>query len=407
MLQNNYKEALSCFEKATFANQNNAASLHHYLIALYKTGQKDKALGLTKKRIISNPTDITARAIEAVILDDPAGFAAGTRKFVGEYDFEILETSIAFSELGLFPEAAWILENSCTKGLDENRQNHLTQYHLAFLYSQTGNKKKSLEYLSKASVNYRDFILASRPETMEVLEYAVNENPSDALAFYQLGNLFGNFGRLDEAAFNWNKSVKLNPSMSIPWRNLGWYYWVEKNDHAQSEICFSNAIKSRSYDQTLYRDLANVLIDKGNKPEAIRLLEKMSYKGVRRSDIIIDLAQAYLDEGKYDESINLLMSTPYFVNWEGSSITWNIFNQSHLRKGVGLFNQKKYKDALIHFEAALTYPENLGVGQSFRTGEAEAWFWKGKTLMAMEKPKEAAKAWQNGSSSLSEPGRKK
>jgi hypothetical protein len=80
------------------------------------------------------------------------------------------------------------------------------------------------------------------------------------------------------------------------------------------------------------------------------------------------------------------MSTPYFVNWEGSSITWDIFNQSHIGIGIKLFDQKRYKDALTHFEAALTFPENLGVGKSSRTEEAEAWFWKGKTLIALEKP---------------------
>jgi tetratricopeptide (TPR) repeat protein len=242
------------------------------------------------------------------------------------------------------------------------------------------------DYLSKASTNYHDFILASRPETIEVLEYAVKENPGDALAFYQLGNLFGNFGRLDEAANNWNKAVQLNPSMSIPWRNLGWYYRVIRNDLAQSELCFRNAIKARPFDQTLYRDLAGVLIDDGKRPEAISLLEKMLYKSVRRSDIIIDLAQAYLEEARYDESIKLLMSTPYFVNWEGSSITWNIFSQSHIRKGIELFNQKKYKDALTHFEAALTFPENLGVGKSSRNQGAEALSWKNKTLTALGKP---------------------
>jgi hypothetical protein len=74
------------------------------------------------------------------------------------------------------------------------------------------------------------------------------------------------------------------------------------------------------------------------------------------------------------------------VNWEGSSITWNIFSQSHIRKGIELFNQKKYKDALSHFEAALTFPENLGVGESSRTREAEALSWKNKTLIALGKP---------------------
>src|SRR4030066_1488327 len=159
--------------------------------------------------------------------------------------------------------------------------------------------------------------------------------------------------------------------MSIPWRNLGWYNWAIRKDHAQSELCFRNAINARPYDQTLYRDLAGVLIDDGKRPEAISLLEKMLLKGMRRSDIIIDLAQAYLDEARYDESIKLLMSTPYFVNWEGSSISWDIFNQSHVRKGIELFNQKKYKEALTHFEAALTFPENLGVGRPSRTEETK------------------------------------
>jgi len=94
------------------------------------------------------------------------------------------------------------------------------------------------------------------------------------------------------------------------------------------------------------------------------------------------------------------VSTPYFVNGEGSSITWDIFNKSHVRKGIDLFNQKKYKDALTHFEAALTFPENLGVGRSAGTEEAEAWFWKGKTLLALSKSDEASVAWQKGSNSL-------
>ncbi len=386
LLQGNYPEALSAFMKASLANQNNASAFHHRLFALYASGQKEKALELTRTRISTCPTELTPRALEAIILDNPARFVSDTRKFVGEYDFEMLGASIAFSESGLIKEAAWILENACIKGLDENKLNFLIQYHLAWLYSRLGDKTKSSDYLSKASNNYNDFILASRPESMEVLEYAVRQNPNDALAFYQLGNLYGNFGRMDEAAGNWNKSVQLNPAMSIPWRNLGWYYRAIRKDHARSELCFRNAINARPYDQTLYRDLAGVLIDVGKRPEAISLLEKMTFKGMRRSDIIIDLAQAYLDEGRYDESISLLMSTPYFVNWEGSSITWNIFSQSHIRKGIELFNQKKYKNALAHFEAAMTFPENLGVGKSSGTKETEALSWKNKTLTALGKP---------------------
>ncbi len=397
MLQKDYPEAISAFEKAIVGNQNNTGALHHYLFALYKNGQKEEALELVRNRLILNPTDLTNRALEAVIENNPAGFAAVTRDFVGEYDFEMLDASIAFSELGLAQEAAWILENACLMGPEPRNPCFLIQYHLAYLHFQMGDHVQATAYLAKAEGNYQDFAMASRPESLEVLEYAAKTNPDDALAFYQLGNLLGNFGRLDEAAAQWNQAARLNPGMSIPWRNLGLYHWVIRNDHAQSEVCFRNSIKSRPFDQTLYRDLARVLIDNGRRPEAISLLENMSFKGMKRSDIIQDLAQNYLDEKRYEEAIALLVSTPYFVNWEGSTITWDLFNQSHIGKGTDLFNQKKYKEALTHFEAALTFPENLGVGHSVRTEEACAWFWKGKALLALGKSKEATVAWQTGS----------
>ena len=188
--------------------------------------------------------------------------------------------------------------------------------------------------------------------------------------------------------------------MSIPWRNLGLYYWVVDDNHAKSESSYRKAIEARPTDQTLYRDLAMVLVDSDRLDDAITLLENMKYEGTRRSDVIIDLAQNYLDAERYDKCVALLSSVPYFVNWEGSSITWNIFNKANVGKGLSLYNKKKYKAALKSFEKALTFPDNLGVGQSHRTEEAEAWYWKGKTLEALGKSKEANSAWKNGALSL-------
>ncbi|MFH0761712.1 MAG: DUF5107 domain-containing protein [Bacteroidota bacterium] len=399
MIERKYTDAIGYFEKAILGNQNNTAAFHNFCIALYADGQVSKALGLIKNRIVLNPTDLTSRALQAIILKNPATLTTAARQYLGEYDFEMLETSIAFSELGLNAEAAWILENTCINGVPEGKQNFLVQYHLAYLFAQVQDRGKSAAYLTKASANYQDFVMASRPESFPVLEYAVKENPGDAIAHYQLGNLLGNFGRLDEAAVEWNKAVKFNPSMSIPWRNLGLYHWVIRDDHAKSEACFLNAIKSRPFDQTLYRDLARLLVDNERTPEAITVLETMQFKGMQRSDIIQDLAQNYLDEKRYEEAYTLLISTPYFVNWEGSTLTWDLFNQAHIGKGIDLFNQKKYKAALKQFETALTFPENLGVGRSVRTEEAVAWYWKGKALKTMGRSRDAAAAWKAGEQS--------
>lgn len=231
------------------------------------------------------------------------------------------------------------------------------------------------------------------------LLYALEKNPKDAVASYQLGNLYANFGRLSEAKIPWQTATTSDPSLSIPWRNLGLYYWVVENDHEKATSCYRNAIKARPFDQTLYRDLAQVLVDNNKRKEAITLLEKMKYKGTKRSDVIIDLAQYYLDDEKYDKCSDLLSSAPYFVNWEGSSITWDIFNMANVKKGIILYEKGEYSSALKAFEKALTFPENLG-RQSMRTEEAMAWFWKGKTLLAMNKNKEAMLAWKSGAATF-------
>ena len=69
---------------------------------------------------------------------------------------------------------------------------------------------------------------------------------------------------------------------------------------------------------------------------------------------------------------------------------------ANVKKGILLYEKGDYQSALNAFEKALTFPENLGVGQSVRTEEAMAWFWKGKTLLAMGKSQEAMSAWESG-----------
>ena len=400
MLEKKFSEAKKYFQKAFHADLNDPLLYHHYILATYVSGEIGKAVDLATKRMKEYPTELAPRFLLVVADQNRDQTVDLIRDFVGEDDFEILETSMVFSRLGLHQEAIEILESACINPLKPEDRNHLVQYQLAYLKHLNGKDDNSMAYLKKASANDRDFINASRPEMEEALLYALKVHPGDALAAYQLGNLYANFGRLEEAAKFWNIAIDADPEMSVPWRNLGLYYWVVKNDHKKSASCYRNAIKARPFDQTLYRDLAQVLVDNDQRKEAISLLEKMKYKGTKRSDVVIDLAQYYLDDDRHDACIDLLISVPYFVNWEGSSITWDIFNMANVKKGISLYENGEFQKALSTFEKALTFPENLGVGQSMRTEEAMAWFWMGKTLLAMGKSTEAMTAWESGAATF-------
>jgi tetratricopeptide (TPR) repeat protein len=166
-------------------------------------------------------------------------------------------------------------------------------------------------------------------------------------------------------------------------------------------------MKARPKDQTLYRDLAEVLLAQERRGEAIEVMESTPFEKLRRADIIIMLAQTYFNGEQYSKAIDLLESTPYFVNWEGQTITWNLFHQSHVKRGQARFEQKNYAGALEDFEASLTYPENIGVGRSNEPKEATAQYWRGRALQALGRLDAARAAWELGAAGVEGSGEQK
>jgi len=405
MCSGDYLKAVEAFEKAVQLNPNDTRAKNHLLLALYAAGDTKPVLSViegaaykhAKERIARNPTDLVPRALIALQnKGQMRRFVQQSRDFVGEDDFEMLETSLVFAELGLVDEAAKLLSAVCVEAVPENERSPLPIYYLAYFASLQKDQAEAKTYLNQAAGIYKDYIFPSRPEAIEVFKYAIEENPDDAYAHLHLGNLYGHLGRLSEAARHWQKAADLDPSLSVAFRNLGLYAWAVENNLSNAEGFYRKAITARPKDQALYRDLADILLAADRRPEAIKVLESTPFEILRRADVIIMLAQAYLDEQQYGDAIDLLESTPYFVNWEGQTITWDIFNKAHLERGKKRFEQKDFKGALQDFEAALTYPGNIGVGRSNRPPEAPAQYWRGSALEALGHLESARSAWKEG-----------
>jgi tetratricopeptide (TPR) repeat protein len=327
-------------------------------------GKASLAQNLDEVVIARYPMRLVPRAIQG-LKDDAAlaQFARDVRSFIGDSDFEILETSLIFAEIGLFDEARRIVKAVCVDAVPKAERNFLPLYHLAWYSAQCKDEKAARQWLEEAAATSKPYVFASRVEEVEILQYAVKENPKDAQAHLQLGCLLANLGRVEEATAEWKKAAELNDGSSTAWRNLG-LAAVAKDELDQAERYYRKAIAARPQDQTLYRDLATILIAADRRPDAIGFLEAMPLQGVRRAEITMILAEAYFVEGRYDDCIKLLETTPYFVNWEGKDDTWRLFNRSHIERGRQRLEKGDAKSALADFEAALTYPANLNVGRS-------------------------------------------
>ena len=397
MRQGDYEKAALAFREAVRLNPADTKAMNHLLLALYAAGHTKLAEDYAEGRIAQTPTDLVPRAVLALLNKSQMGrFVSEARAFVGEDDFQMLEAALDFADVGLVNEAGKLLLAVCVDAVPESERSPLPIYYLAWFASLQDDTAKARTYLEQAAKIRRDYVYPSRPEAVEVLEYATQSKPNDAFAHLHLGNLYAHLDRLDEAVGHWQRAAELDPSLSIAHRNLALYAWAAEENFSKAEQLYRKAIAARRKDQTLYRDLADVLLAAKKRSEAIKVLESTPFEGFRRADIIIMLAQAYCDERRYNEAIDLLESTPYFVNWEGQSITWDLFHKAHLERGRKRFENKDLAGALRDIEASLTYPENIGVGRSNKPQEAAAQYWRGKALQALGRPYDARAAWEQG-----------
>jgi Flp pilus assembly protein TadD len=228
---------------------------------------------------------------------------------------------------------------------------------------------------------------------VEVLRFALAENPDDANASMYLGNLYAGLGRHDEATVAWQAAMAGNPRLSVAARNLGIHAWRLEGDLAAATEWLQRAVAARPEDQTLHRDLARVLSERGLHENAVSLLESVSpADGARRTDLTLDLARGYVALERFDDAVSLLESTT-FTNREGDTGTHRIFYEAHLSRGVARYEQDDHAGALSDFEAALTYPANLNSGRPYRPHEARAEYWSGYALEALGRVEAATEAW--------------
>jgi len=388
--------AVAILERAVRANGDDRAALDHLMLALHAAGKTDAARRLAQGRTADDPTALVPRVLLA-LTDAPAltQFARDARSFLGETDFELLEAGLVFAELGLFDETRRILQAGCVEGRAPAAQGFMPLYALAWCSAAGGDAAAAGAWLRRAAATHRDRAFASRTEEVPVLQYAAKENPGDAQAHLQLGCLLAALGRVDEAVAAWEKAVAVNVALSVAWRNLA-LASAARNDVGRAGQQYRKAIAARTDDQTLYRDLAEILVSTKRRPEAVRLLEEMPLAGMRRAEITIFLAESYVALARYDDCVRLLQSTPYFVNWEGQNITWRLFNRALVERGRQRLQQGDAQAALADFETALTYPANLNVGRSNKPQEAAAQYWRGRALATLGRMDDARAAWREG-----------
>jgi tetratricopeptide (TPR) repeat protein len=393
--QGDHAAALESFTDGLAVGGSDWTRLFDYVvIAAYAAGENEQVRYLTEQATQAGSLRLVPHVIDALARGEAiAVFAQRARAWLGEPEFAFIEASLAFAEMGLFLDAAALLEAACWTAVPESERRPLPAYYMAYYHGRRGDRREAIVWLERARAAEADYVFPSRPEALDVLQFALAENPDDANASMYLGNLYAGLGRHDEAAMAWRAAVETNPRLSVAARNLGIHAWRLEGDLEAATDWLQRAVAARPDDQTLHRDLARVLSQRGLRGNAVSLLESVSTGGGgRRPDLTLDLARGYVALERFDDAVSLLEST-LFTNREGDTGSHRIFYEAHLSRGLARYEQDDHAGALRDFETALTYPVNLNVGRPYRPREARAQYWRGYALEALGRVEVAAEAW--------------
>ena len=354
-------------------------------LALLKAGHEERAAALAGHLIERGTVELIPWAVRLHTGDGAtrAEAARAMTALAGEPEFAFTELLVTAAELGLSDMALDVLEALREDGGFE--PGPVLLFHAA----EWASGDRAARYRNEALAAPLDYAFPSRPESLPVLRSAAEQLPASAAPRLLLGHLLAGLGRYEEAAAAWETATALDPSLSTAHRALGMVHWRLSNRSAEGESRLRQAIEARPTDQTLFRDLARLLLDQGRPADAVEALGRVPAGLRRRHDVTIELARALNATGRFDETVAMLEATR--INFrEGDATVWQLFSRAEIALGRQALDAGDAETALAHFDRARTYPENLGVGRPHRAQEARALWFRAEALAALDRFDEAA-----------------
>ncbi|UCG55684.1 MAG: DUF5107 domain-containing protein [Phycisphaerales bacterium] len=305
-----------------------------------------------------------------------------------------LELALDYGNCGLWNEAIEILQRPIEGQMPSAGRHPMVYYYLAYFHLQKGNPDQARKYFALAAKQPTDYCFPFRLESIEVLNAAIENNPSDARAYYYLGNLLYDV-QPERAIASWEKSRSIDGSLATVHRNLGWGYRRTEGSIAKAIASYERAVAQDNGDPRLLVEL-DELYETGNVSlqKRVALLEGNHETAVKRNDSFLREITVLVIAGRYDKALDFLHNNHFHVR-EGGGEIHDVYVDGHLLRGIQRLSDDSAKEALADFQAASEYPENLSVGRPSRDRRApEVAYYIGSAFEALGQTEKAAQFYE-------------
>ena len=277
------------------------------------------------------------------------------------------------------------------------KEDAMTAYLCAFLYSQSGNTPEAGSWLGKAGNSSPEYGFPSRLPEVFALQYAIQIDKSDAKARYYLGNFYYAHERYEEAVQLWTEALDGLSNFDVLLRNLGIAAWQRKNDLLNAITWLEKALAVNPQNQDIYLHLDELYKATGQTGSREDLLKRISSLTIVREDVHKHRITMMVELGHYQQAIEV-MTSEKFIPLEMDQSFHEIYVKALMMRAQDHINAGHYDQAIQDFSKMLEYPENHGVGAPTTRAQAHIYYHLGLAYEKQGKYQLAIKAWLEAAS---------
>jgi len=266
-------------------------------------------------------------------------------------------------------------------------------YYLASSARQEGKGAEAQKLAGQAAATPYDKVFPHRLEDALVLDEATRESPTDAHAYYFLGNCLFAHARYEDASGMWFQALGLGFENAVLYRNLGVGAWKVKRDLSGAAGFYEKAIALRPNEYRLYVDLDEIYTQLGDTARREKMFAQAPAGVLSRDAVRVCRALLHVQLRQYDQALEILRDRR-FKPYEGGQLVRQVYMASNLAKGRASLAAGRFSEAEESFRRATEYPENLGVGKPNEPHDEAALYWLGEALQAAGASDGARSAWE-------------
>ncbi len=405
-MKHDFDKALDFIDRSLIRNWHNHKARHLKTAILRKLGKINDAFKFIDESLTIDKFNIGCLFEKYLLLKEGEHQEAEEvlqeiQLLMRGWEHNFIEYALDYFSSGLFVEASQMISEAI---MDFSDVYPMIYYFLGYFASCSGNAAEAKEYYNKAAVMKPDYCFPNRLEELLALSDAMMLNPSDDKAPYYLGNFWYANRQYKEALSCWQKSVLINNKFATVWRNLSLAYYNKFSKREKAIESLEKAFELDTSDARILMEL-DQLYKKLGRPHAERLaiLENNLSLVELRDDLYLERVTLYNQLCRFEKAKELILNRK-FHPWEGGEgkVTGQ-YVLSHVELGKIALSEKRFSDALELFNAAKSYPHNLGEGKLFGAQENDIDFFIGCTHEALGNSENASHYFEKASIGISEP----